>query len=156
MCLTLLGCSAAFAKDKPRYQDGVLVNFRMVETGTGCDSSSSTSGTVNATTTDEGYGMSNTSGTIDSKTTSSGGCTINRSPIYKVSIGSHIYALEPSLSPRKRFVAIVPVAGLALARNSVLYGVTPGTPIKISSDGNGIFHIKIGKRESRYKLVGAQ
>ena len=40
-------------------------------------------------------------------------------------------------------------------KNSVLYGVLPGTPIKMRSE-SGTVYIKVGKRETEYKIVAMQ
>jgi hypothetical protein len=43
----------------------------------------------------------------------------------------------------------------AFAKNSCLYGQLPGAHIQIRADG-GNYHVRVGKKESLYKLVAAQ
>lgn len=100
----------AFAKERPVYQDSVLISFKMM----------------------------------------------NQTGYYTVDIGGQTFVLYPAPSLAKAGGVFLTM-GIATAfyRSSVLYGQLPGTPLKIRSDGNGDFYVRVGKRESEYKLAAA-
>ncbi|MBW4044097.1 MAG: hypothetical protein HIU87_03755 [Acidobacteria bacterium] len=76
---------------------------------------------------------------------------------YTVEVEGHSYVLTPAPSLSKAGVAFLTMGiGAAVFRNSALYGVLPGTPVKVSSEGNGTFYVKLGKRMSAYKLESAK
>ena len=65
-------------------------------------------------------------------------------------MGDHTFVLSPTMSG-----SIFAYAIFFRKKNSVLYGVLPGTPIKMRSEG-GTVYIKVGKRESEYEIAAMQ
>jgi hypothetical protein len=132
-CPTML-----LAKTSPSYSDGVFVSFQSVAAGR-----SVCSGTVG-----------NTGGYV-------GNCRERATSVYVIKVGNQSYSIEPDMSPGKKgalvgaAVATAGFAALFVHSRPDLYGVLPGTPIKVRSE-NGIFYVKCGKHESRYSLVGVE
>lgn len=144
--LSLLLCSTAWAKSKPlgEYQDGVLVSFYNVTTGSSCSSS----GTVNGKVDDDGK----ISGSTDGNTN----CSNNESRRYKIKVGDNTFVLRRTFTKGQKAGAIASMGWSALfVKNSILADLLPGTAIKVRSDGTGFF-VKVGNKESRYDVVAAQ
>jgi len=123
------------------YQDAVLKSFRMVNDGEHC----STSGSASP---DYAGGAS---------TSTSTNCTATQSAYYTVSIGDQIIVLTPAVTVPK----VAPAAATRgfnrfFSKDSVLYGLLPGTPVKIRQDSPGKFYVRVGKRESLYKIAAAE
>ncbi|HEY0307774.1 MAG TPA: hypothetical protein VGB94_06400 [Acidobacteriaceae bacterium] len=153
MALLDSSCSTAWAakKPKPIYQDGVLKGFRMEQQGTHCSTNGNTSGTVNAHTYDDG----STNGTVNANTSSTTSCGPSAFAFYTVIVGEHTYVLLPIPKPIGVFGAYKYAFGGGVGKNSVLYGLLPGTPIQmVNKDGN--VYIKVGNRESEYTIVAMQ
>lgn len=133
------------SRHKRVYHDGVLVDFHTASTGNSCSSNGTVNGTVND------------NGDVHGQTNSNTECSSNLRAYYTVKIDDHEYVLTPRPS-RKKAGAFFLTLGISAAfwRNSALYGVLPGTHIRVSSVGNGIFYVKVGKRVSEYSLVGAK
>lgn len=128
------------------------MDFHMENHGTTCGTSGNTQGHINAQTDDDG----NTNGTVTATNNSSTTCTPLTRAYYTVKIADHTYVLMPAPSLERTGVALFTLGvGTLFFRDSALYGVLPGTPIKVSADG-GTFHVKVEKRESAYKLESAQ
>lgn len=154
LAILLLCSTAALCEKKPEpvYQEAIFKSYRSVSMGSNCDSSGTTTGTVNAST----DAMGNTNGTVNANTQTHGSCSDVTMAVYAVAIGSQIFTLTPTSTLVGSSVSFVTL-GLsnAFKRDSVLYGQLPGTPIRIRSEG-GVFYVKVGKRESMYKLIGVQ
>jgi hypothetical protein len=143
LCLLCCLCAVARASKKPApvyvYQDAVLKSFRMVADGQSC--SGSTTGKVE------------NDGKIDANTSTS--CTNTTKAIYTIVVGEQTFTLTPALVGKALAGSLLTLGYADLfKKQSCLYGQLPGTHILIRSDG-AIFHVKVGKRESTYKLVGA-
>ena len=156
LCLLLCGTAWAAKKPEPVYQDAVLKDFHTEQQGTFCSTSGNTNGTVNANTDSSGT----TNGTVNATSSASTSCSPRMAAYYTVVMGQHTFVLSPTESgtvAAAKTVAIIAFfpSAFFLKKNSVLYGVLPGTPIKMRSEG-GIFYVKVGKRESEYKIVSAQ
>jgi hypothetical protein len=155
LSLLLLMSVPAFA-GHGAYLDGTFVNFKTIRSGRSCSGTGNTTGNINASTYDNGS-SADTTGTVNATTYTSSSCADTSSAIYAVLVGDHIYTLRPYVSPTKVLSVMASMGTAAFFyKNSALYGQLPGTAIKVRSDGNGAFYIKVGKRESRYKLVGAE
>jgi hypothetical protein len=156
VALLASGCGTAWAAKKPEpvYQDAILKDFHTEQQGKHCSTSGDTNGTIKADTDSDGT----TNGTVTATTTSSTSCTPRMVAFYTVVMGDHTFVLSPTESggvAAAKGVAIIATGGMGaffLKKNSVLYGVLPGTPIKMRSEG-GTVYIKVGKRESEYKIV---
>lgn len=154
LCLSLP--SVASKKEAPVYQDAVLKDFHMVEAGKFCTTNGNTSGLVDSN--------GNNSGTISATTSSTTSCRPRTSAVYTVISGVHTMTLTPHQSGGKTAakvgtafitLGIGTVVWNSLEKNSALYGVLPGTAIKMRSD-EGIIYVKVGKRESTYSIVSMQ
>jgi hypothetical protein len=124
------------------YQDGVLISSRTESTGSSCSSS----GTVNGTVDDNG----NVNGTSHS----SGGCENIVTHFYTVRVGDETFTLRRTFTGSQRTLAMATLGwGALFMKQSVLAGQRPGTQFKIGIE-NGTAHVKLGKRESLYRIVG--
>lgn len=139
LALLLVCALPGFAKDKPQrnYQDGILVSFRTVTTGTSCNHEAKTTGNVDAHTSEQG----STSGTVQADTKGSTDCSNTYERLYTVQSGGNTYVLE--------------YEGAAFYRPSVLAKSLPGTQVKVASDGKH-FYVRIGKKESKFQIVEAK
>lgn len=154
LALVFLLPIAAQAKDKPdlQYQDATLVDFHAIIVGHHCSTNGDSEGTVQATTTADPYGnTANTDGTVHATTTASTNCHDIQRGLYRLKVGEHVYSLEPAINP----ASTLPIAVL-FRKQSVLYGLLPGTAVQVRSEGADGFYVKAGKRESKYRLVGAE
>ena len=156
--LCLLLCSTAWAAKKPDpvYQDAILKGFHTERHGTFCSTSGDTNGTVKASTDSSG----STNGTVNTTSTASKSCSPRMVAYYTVVMGEHTFVLsptEPGAVTATKVVGIIVFwpSVFFLKKNSVLYGVLPGTPIKMRSEG-GTVYIKVGKLESEYKIISVQ
>jgi hypothetical protein len=148
-------CGIAWAAKKPEpvYQDAVLKDFHTEQHGSFCSTSGDTNGSIDADTDSNG----NTSGTVKATSTASTSCSPRMMAYYTVVMGEHTFVLsptEPGGVVAAKGLAIIATGGMGaffLKKNSVLYGVLPGTPIKMRSEG-GTVYVKVGKRESQYKM----
>jgi hypothetical protein len=162
IALLVFGCGTAWATKKPEpvYQDAVLKNFHTEQQGKFCTTSGDTNGTVNANTDSDGH----TNGTVNTTSSASTSCSPRMVAYYTVVMGEHVFTLSPATSSGKKAAkvgtamltfGIGAIVWNAFDKNSALYGVLPGTPIKMRSE-SGTVYVKVGKRESEYKLVSAQ
>jgi hypothetical protein len=134
----------ASSKSEPVYQDGVLVSFFSITTGSSC----STSGTVK--------GQVNDDGAVSGSTNDNTNCSNNESRRYRIKVGDNAYVLRHTLSGGQKAAALASLGwGAMFMKQSVLANLLPGTPIKARSDGTGFF-VKVGKKESRYEVIAAQ
>jgi hypothetical protein len=138
LAVLLLCCSLAFGATKPEpvYQDAVLKSFRMVSDGENCNTS--------------GHASPDYAG--GASTSASTNCTSTQSAYYTISIGDQLLTLTPAtgLLPKHGIIGL-------LSKNSVLYGLLPGTAIQIRPDkSQGKYFIKVGKRESLYRVAAAE
>jgi hypothetical protein len=141
-----LFCISAYAKDKPQfdYQDAILVSFQTVHSGSSC----SASGTVK--------GEEDSSGNVTGTTNSNSSCVDDTVRHYTLKVGDHTYALRPALTKGKAALGMATLGWSAVfAKNSVLSNLLPGTHVLVRTDESG-FYVKVGKRESRYAIVGAE
>jgi hypothetical protein len=150
--LLLTSVALAAKKPEPEYQEAVLKSFKTIQAGQHCSTSSNSSGTVSGRT-DE-YG--NTRGAVDTTGNASTNCTPRMATYYTVTIGDQILVLTPKDSVKATAGAMASLGwSKVFAKESCLYGQLPGSHIQIRSD-DGNYHIKIGKRESLYKLISAE
>lgn len=136
---TLLVCSlslslvlpSAFAKDRPDsdYQDGLLVGFRTMVTGTDCTSRADVKGSISD------------SGDVKGDTTTKGSCANNNSRVYTVKIGENTFE-----------IAALPVSW---NRADALEKQLPGYRFRVRSE-KGKFFIKIDKRETAFEIREAR
>jgi hypothetical protein len=140
IALLASSCGTAWAakKPKPAYQDAVLKDFRTEQKGSECSTRGNTDGTVTASTSG-GY----TQGTVDANSRSNTSCVPRIVAFYTVVMGDHTFVLSPSWSG---------FAAIFHPRNSALYGVLPGTPVKVKSE-DGAIYVKVDDRESEYTIV---
>jgi hypothetical protein len=127
--LVSLSTLTAFAKDKhpdSDYQDGTLVSFRTVTTGSSCTQQADTKGNVD----DNGNVKANTSGSAN--------CSDDIERQYTIKSGDSTLVIAPILGFRH-----------------VLSSSMPGATFRMRFDGKHVF-VKIGDRESKYEIVGAQ
>ncbi len=72
---------------------------------------------------------------------------------YTVVMGAHVWVLTPAVTlARAGTVLLTAGFGAMFLKNSTLAGVLPGTPVKMRSEGGNIY-VKVGKRESEYKII---
>jgi hypothetical protein len=136
--------SVAFAKDNATYQDAVLVKFVTVTTGNSCSQNGSTSGKVD----DDGNISANSSGTSN--------CANITKRHYTISVGQQTFVIEPEFTKGQKGAALATLGwSAAFAKQSVLSDQLPGTHVLVRSAPDG-FWVKVGKRESRYRVVAAQ
>lgn len=132
LVLLVISLTSATAKTKEKpdsdYQDGVLVSFRTVASGSNCSSS----GTVKGSVDDNGK----VSGDVDGE----GSCSDRTVRLYTVKIGNTTYVLKP--------------LPMAWNRPSVLASELPGARIKARTE-KGKMYIKIGTRETPFAVQEA-
>jgi hypothetical protein len=150
LVLIVLSCSVAAAQTPLiPYQDGVLVSFGMVSTGTGCSSN----GTVSAKVQDNG--------TVNGTTNSTSSCSDSEMRQYIVRVGNNTFAVRPMISGKQTageaalVVATIGYAALFIRNRDILANQLPGAHVSIRSHGSG-FQVKIGKKDSLYSIAGAQ
>lgn len=142
LCLAVLFAfcaSPAFAHKKPTptYQDGVLKSYRAVNSGSHCAGTASNYDDTNAN--------------VDMN------CHATGKVHYFVVVGSQTFELAPAETKKKVGWAMATFGYSSFfEKDSVLYGQLPNTPVKIRTDGQGKFWVKLGKRESLYRLVGVR
>jgi hypothetical protein len=147
ICLLLL-CSPAFASKKSDpelvYQDAVLTGFHMASDGASCSS------TGQVTNSPGSYADA----TVNTNTS----CSDTKRAYYVISVGGQTLTLTTALSGKQTAKVMLTMGyGALFIKDSCLYGQLPGTPIKIRSDSNpGKYFVKVGKRESLYRLAGAE
>lgn len=113
----------------------------IVSSGQSC----STSATTNATAT----GNSTATANITANTT----CSPTRQALYTVAVANQVMVITPTIS---RTAALLTLGWSAVfAHDSCLYGALPGASFKMWGEG-GKYHVKLGKRESVYRLVSMQ
>lgn len=129
----------AAPKPEPVFQDAVLKSFRMISNGESC--SGNTSGKVD----DNGNVAANTSTN----------CSANSSAEYTLVIGEQTIVVAPTMSGKKKAGSLLSLGwSTAFMKDTCLYGQLPGTHVLITSDG-GVYRVRVGKKESLYKLVAA-
>jgi len=119
------------------YQDGVLVGSITENTGTTC------SGTVN--------GQVDDNGNITGRSESSGNCVNTVTHFYTVRVGETIITLRRTVTTSGKAMALATMGG-AFMNQSVLADEHPGAQFKIRIE-DGSAHVKIGGRESVYRIV---
>lgn len=147
LTLAVLG-QPAFAKENKHadsdYQDAVLVKFVTVTTGSSCSSSGDTNGKVD----DNGNVSATSSGTTN--------CANRTKRHYTLSVGQQTFVIEPEPTRGQKGTALATLGwSAAFAKQSVLADQLPGTHVMVRTDADG-FWVKIGKRESLYRVVAAQ
>jgi hypothetical protein len=75
-----------------------------------------------------------------------------------IAIGDQLLVLTPTSTGKQTATVLLSLGYSAFfMKNSSLYGILPNTPIKIrQADEPGKYFVKVGKRESLYKLAGAE
>ncbi|MGA3333637.1 MAG: hypothetical protein ABSC62_05675 [Terracidiphilus sp.] len=117
-----------FAKDKhpdSDYQDGTLVSFRTVSTGSSCSQQADTKGNVD----DNGDVKASTSGSTN--------CSDDLVRYYTIRSGDSTLVIAPVVVFR-----------------SVLANRMPGATFRMRFDGKHVF-VKIGDKESKFSIVEA-
>jgi hypothetical protein len=142
---TLALCCCAFAASKDiQYQEGVLIDFRMVTVGRSC----SGSGTVR--------GDEDELGNVNGSVNTSSSCRDTETRDYTISVGQHMYVIRPSYTGKQRAIG---VASLGYSRffekRSVLAHQMPGAHLLIGTDEHGCW-VKVGKRKSHFEIVAAK
>lgn len=126
------------------YQDPVLKSFITIPTGQDCHTSGSSTGTTDSAGNSRASGNANTN------------CSDTTVVHYTIVIGEQTLVIEPTSSGKAKVGSALSLGwSTAFAKNSSLYGQLPGTHIQIRAEG-GNYHVRVGKKESVYKLVGAQ
>ena len=134
LCISICTVAAiAFAKAKERpdsdYQDGVLVSFRTISSGSNCSSSGTVKGSV-----DE-------NGNVEGKTDSRGSCQDTSVRLYTVKVGDSTFVIKHGVE--------------IWNRESVLARQLPGFKFKVRTQKDKLY-IKVGERESPFFLVEAK
>ena len=141
--IVLLLVNFAHAKGKPKdsdYQPGTLVSFRTVTTGSSC--SGSTDGNVED------------SGNVSATTRSN--CQNTTARIYTIHVGEQNLTVEPGVTGKKKAVGMATLGwSFVFDKGCVLRDQLPGAAIEVRSDPSGLY-IRVGKKESKFKIVGAQ
>lgn len=141
--IVLLLVNFAHAKGKSKvsdYQPGTLVSFRTTTTGSSC--SGSTDGKVED------------SGNVSATTTSN--CQNTTARIYMIHVGEQTLSVEPAMTGKKKAVGMATLGwSFVFDKGSVLRDQLPGAVIEVRSDPSGLY-IRVGKNESKFKVVGAQ
>lgn len=143
LAIVLLLLNSAHAKDKPKdsdYQPGTLVSFRTVTTGSSC--SGNTDGKVED------------SGNVSATTRSN--CQDTTVRVYTIRVGDQTLSVEPAMTGKKKAMGFATLGwSAAFDKGSVLRDQLPGAAIEVRSDPSGLY-IRIGKKESKFKVVGAR
>jgi hypothetical protein len=139
-------CVVAVAKPKAAYQDAVLKNFSSERHQTRCASSEKNSSGLSS----RGSGGGSNSASGRSGANGAAPCGVHVVSVFTVVADEHVYVLTPALLGEYAPTGL----GRFLVRSPSLEGALPGTPVKMRSDGGDIY-IKVGNRESEYKLVSA-
>jgi hypothetical protein len=143
----LFCCSvSAYAKDKaePQYQDGVLISFRTISTGSSCSSYGNTNGSVDD------------NGKIVSATHSTGSCSNNVVRLYTIKVADQTYVVRHAATGGQKATALATMGwGALFMKQSVLANQLPGTHVLVRSDPHG-FYVKMGKKESKFEVVEAK
>lgn len=153
LCLFFISLSAS-AKDKPQYtyQDGVLQTVKRVASGLNCTSNGETTGRVDTNTDSAGR----TDGTVNASTNTSTSCADRYQWLYTVKTGDNVYVLTPTHGTGARVGTALSLGwGGYFLKSSALANQLPGTLVKLRSDNSGI-HVKVGSRESLYRVVSAE
>ena len=126
------------------FQDAVLVRYENVLTGTNCQ----TSGSPHS----EGTG----DGTVETQGTATTECSDVFYRHYIIRVGENTYVLARSSSRKSQGFGLATLGWAhAFEKESVLANLLLGTQLKVRTDADG-FHIKVGKRESLFKVLAAQ
>lgn len=121
------------------YQNGILVSFRDVRTGSSC------SGSVNAKADDDG----NVNGNSNSS------CSDTTERDYTVKIGDQLMVITPALTKKRSGFAIATLGWSEIPRKgSVLRDQLPGAHFMVRSDSSGMY-VKVDKKESKFRIVAA-
>lgn len=154
LLLSALVLPAWAAKHTPTYdyQNATLVALHEQAVGSSCSHSSTTNGTVDATTNDDGY----TNGTVNSTSYGSSNCSDDMRWLYTVKTDENTFVLTPDHSGKVKTGAVLSMGWSAMfVKASVLANRLPGTKVLIRSDGKHIY-VKLDKRESMYSIVEAR
>lgn len=122
--------SSASAKQHPDsdYQDGALVNFRTIVTGSDCKSSEEIKGSAD-------------DGDIKAESEGKGSCSNSTTRVYAVKIGENTFEIEA-----------LPVTW---NRTNALEKQLPGYRFRVRSEKGKLF-IKIDNRETSFEVLGAR
>lgn len=119
------------------YQDGVLVGSITENAGTSCSSYRTVNGQVDD------------NGKITGRSDSSGGCVNTVTFFYTVRVGETIFTLRQTFTTSEKTMAS---SSALFMKQSVLADEHPGAQFKIRIE-DGTAHVKIGGRESVYRIV---
>lgn len=140
--LVIVLATYAFAKDKPKdsdYQPATLVSFRTENRGSSC------SGRVDGNVDDSG----NVSGRTNSN------CTANTIRLYTIDVKGQTLTIEPTETGKQTAKSMATLGWSSiLSKGSVLRDQLPGAHIEVRSDPSGLY-VRVGKRESKFKVVEA-
>lgn len=148
LALALLCCfslaASASKKPEPVYQDGVLIKVQDVDNGVKCHTDAT------------GNGHSDDNGNTRSEATADTTCSERIKHLYTVKVGDSLFILEASQSNKQKGIGMATLGwSNAFNKENVLAYQLPGSHVQVRSDENGI-HIKVGKRESLYTVVGGR
>ena len=138
--LLLLALSAAgvAAKNVPKddYKDAVLLSVRSVSNGMSC------SGSTNGKEEDDGNFHAN----------SNANCHERMVHHYTLKIEAQTFVVTPATT-----VSSIATLGFSKAfkGDSVLANQIPGAHVSVRSDSSG-FYVKVGKKESKFRVVEAE
>jgi hypothetical protein len=128
------------AASEPVYQDGVLTKVRTTVVDNACSSSTQSDAATYGNTARR---------TIDA----SARCSDIRGAVYTVKVGETEYQLTPDHSRVARASSYLPLSATLLKQSS-LANHMPGTAVQLRPDDDG-FLVRVGKRESRYRVFVA-
>jgi hypothetical protein len=141
LVLLSIPLTLAAATDSAVYQDGVLTKIRTTVIGNSCTTSTQTDAATYGNTARR---------TLDA----SARCSDIHGAIYTVQVGNTEYELTPDHSRAARASAYLPLSATFLKQSS-LANHLPGTAVKFRRDEDG-FLVRVGKRESRYRIFVAR
>jgi hypothetical protein len=145
LALLLSLSTAASAKPEPPYDDGVLQSFRVVDEGQSCSTNGTTTGTVSD------------SGNVNANSSSSTTCSPRKKAFYTIVVKGQTLVITPTQSAGTKVGVVASLGwGALFLKDSCLYGQLPGAKFQIRTESPGTYRIKLGKRESLYKLVSAE
>ncbi len=134
------------------WQDAVLVDLRTNQSGSACSSSETVNGVVDD------------SGDVRGRPQGSSNCVVAATLHYTLSVGAHTYIIQPDHTAGKKATVAATLGYGAVAtlgygafflKNSVLDNQLPGVHVLVRADPKG-FWVKVGNRESKYRVVEAR
>ncbi len=133
----------ALAKNKLKdsdYQSATLLSFHTESRGSSC------SGKTN--------GQVDDSGNVTARTSTE--CSDSQVRIYTIRVGERTLSIEPAATGKQIAKGMATLGwSEVFSKGSVLRDQLPGAQIKVRSDSSGLY-VRVGKKESKFKIVEAQ